>query len=145
MSNTDPTRKPEMDPTRKPEVNPTRKPEMDPTRKPEVNPTRKPEVNPTKKPEVNPTRKPEVDPTKKPEVNPDAFVSNMCIDFTEMLNVIHIWWWTFITLTCNMPLITNCNIIFLIRTQVSFLNGWLGLVLWCLTPHSTIFQLYRGG
>ena len=102
-------------------------------------------TDPTRKPEMDPTRKPEVNPTKKPEVNPDAFVSNMCIDFTEMLNVIHIWWWTFITLTCNMPLITNCNIIFLIRTQVSFLNGWLGLVLWCLTPHSTIFQLYRGG
>ena len=102
-------------------------------------------TDPTRKPEVDPTRKPGVDPTKKPEVNPDALVSNMCIDFTEMLNVIHIWWWTFITLTCNMPLITNCNIIFLIRTQVSFLNGWLGLVLWCLTPHSTIFQLYRGG
>jgi hypothetical protein len=31
------------------------------------------------------------------------------------------------------------------NTQTSMLKDWLGLVLWWLTPPSTIFQLYRGG
>ena len=29
--------------------------------------------------------------------------------------------------------------------KINITFKWFGLVLWCLTPLSTIFQLYRGG
>ena len=36
----------------------------------------------------------------------------------------------------------NCQILYIYHSMV---GDWFGLVLWCLMPLSTIFQLYRGG